>query len=352
MEGAQSEPYAKTPTPAGTQAPQPIDSWSSTQASPMPSHVAHGAWNHSALPAPQNRSTLAGPAQTSAVPFAAYQPSGSIPSTWPIIAAMGITAAFIVGGIYGWVNVYFPVVGIVTLLIAAGASYLIGMAISLGIKVFSLRNPIIAAAIGGASGLLLIPFAWLSFLTVLYWSRTGAPLVRTWIECATSPIDVARNVYGLFSEGWTSIGHTNISGFPLLAGWLIEAGCFIGFATYVAWQAARKPFDEQLGTWHSPQPFGTAFALPGEDPASITRFPAERLPELLPSSPQSPHLLLTFYESGTGGTASVGTLPLVAIDRVVFKDKKADKVRVMEPHYIPPEIVQHLRTFHTFVAPT
>lgn len=282
---------------------------------------------------------MAAAQQAAAVPFTPYKPSGLMGSQWPLAIALGVGAAFVIGGVYGWLNYYNPIVGILTLLIAGGASYGVGWVVSFGVDRFAIRNPMAAAGIGAGAGALLMAFGWVSFVSVLLWDRLEASLVSTWFECVFQPFDMIEFITQvLLPEGWFSIKSWTPSGVVLFIGWLIEAACFVGVAALTAWKRATRPFDEAAGTWYRSSLLPAGFAMPGQDPAAATSIAPQSLAALAPVPVSGPHFVLTVFESGLAGS-----MPLIEVERIKFDGKKKEGSDIMAPCYVPPDLVARLR---------
>lgn len=289
------------------------------------------------------------PALVAEVPeaYTAYVPSGRMGPNWWVVPLLGLAAAFVAGGIYGWLNYYNPIVGILTLFIAGGAGLAVGVVIAKLGKPWKIRNPKVAAVIGAVCGLTLSYFCWTSFLSVLIWARAGQPLVPTWFECAFSPFQAMRfALWELLPEGWFNIHRIKVSGIFLLVGWIVEFGAFVIPVLGLALVGAQEPFSERSDRWFDETELQRPFLLPGTDAATASTVDPRALSGLVPGDPAAPHLAVKLY-----------TLPddpaqaLVAVERRAPKpNKKAksddkieyEKKEILAAHWIPGDLAQQL----------
>jgi hypothetical protein len=309
-------------------------SWSSI-ADVVPSA---GAQAFGASSAPQGVS--AAPAD-----FAAYVPSNCVGGNWFLLPIAGVVVAFLIGGLYGWLNYYNPVFGVVTALIALAAGWAVGEAIAVMVRFASFRHPSRAMLIGVGCGIVLWYFAWVSFLSVLFWARDVGGLVETWFDLAFSPYTVFRHATrGVLPNGWFRVGPVTFSGIFLLFGWLAEACCFLLLCGFVPYKAAKRPFCERSGRWFREESMSRPVVLPGTDAATVGQVDPRSLHDLVPGDPALPHLTVQLH-SLSDDPRSV----LVSVHRVVPRTEKDGTIKnqsteVLSPHFIPPHLAARIRS--------
>lgn len=196
----------------------------------------------------------------------AYVPSGMVGPAWPLALVAGIAGAALLGTIYALLAVFNPCIGVLNVFLAIGAGLLAGKCVVLGVRLGHIRSPKMAVTLGAVTGLFLIVFAWLGFVSLLLGRTGGVSALAVWIGSIRDPSGMFSFIFGpLLENGWFNVRGYVPTGIVLLVSWLVEAGCLMFGCVGTAWVAARSPFNERMGRWYDSELHPGWFVVPGRD---------------------------------------------------------------------------------------
>ena len=286
---------------------------------------------------------------TSAEP---YVPSGFVGAGWPLTLVLGIPAACLFGSIYAVVAVFNPCIGLLNVPIALIAGGIVGASVGLGAKWGKIRNPKVAALLGGGPGILLIVFVWWGFVAVLLARSNKAPLLAIWLDCVRDPGSMLSFIFGpLLSEGWFTVKGYVPTGIVLLVFWVAETLCLLAPCIVLPWLQAEKPFSERLGCWYRRALHPGWFMVAGREPASQEALQASDLASMVIGGSQDARLEVTVHYVPTSPDdilLSVETVtekveePAKKGAEPDPKKKKVHRHEVLAPHFVARSVLDRL----------
>jgi hypothetical protein len=196
-----------------------------------------------------------------------YQHSGTVP-------LMGVVRTFITGFgtatflaiIYSYGIAWIPLV-YVNFLLTLALGGITGAMVTREAKGSKIRQRLVPAVIGCLCGLAGLYIAWAADLV----ARNGVPEGSSYL-IGLNPLVLASYVEFFYSNGLWGIGRAggNVSGLPLAAVWLVEAGIIVGLATRGPWRAYHAlVFCEPCETWTTDE--GNAVRLQDVHIAELVR---------------------------------------------------------------------------------
>ena len=158
----------------------------------------------------------------------------------------GLGSAISIGIAYSYAMFYVPIIYLNFLGTAAfGAA--IGYLVKRSARSGKIRNHFVPAAIGCASALVGLYFAWGADLL----ARTGIP--PNGFLVAFKPQVLWLYIQWFYENGQWAIGQhaqNNVSGIPLAIVWVAEFCTIVGLAAVIPWSEIRKwVFCENCGWW-------------------------------------------------------------------------------------------------------
>jgi hypothetical protein len=180
-----------------------------------------------------------------------YRHSGTAPLLGIVRATIiGTGAATFLAIIYAYAIHYIPFVYL-NLLMTLGMGFVVGIVVSHEAKGGKIRHGLIPALIGLFAGLAGLYVAWGADLI----ARVGIPENRG-VFAGLDPRILMNYVAWFYENGLWGVGRGGgvVSGKPLAAVWLIEAGMIVGLAVLVPWtEFQSNAFCESCDIWTTPE---------------------------------------------------------------------------------------------------
>lgn len=151
--------------------------------------------------------------------------SGKNGQAW-LLPFVGFAAAAVSAFVYGWINVYSPIAGYVSILFVLLLALGSAMPVAFAGRWFRVRSIVQMRIAGAATGVATVWLAWACFAWVLLLKEQGeGPSLLHW---ARSPGDLFSFAQVLAESGWYSINGFEPKGAILWLLWAIEAVIVIG----------------------------------------------------------------------------------------------------------------------------
>jgi hypothetical protein len=182
-----------------------------------------------------------------------YKHSGAVPVMGAVMALMaGALTSLGLGVAYSFTFYYIPFVYlnfVAAMAFGAGTGYVVGLCAREG----KIRNVV---AVGSLAAVAAIAGIYAEWGSTVYAMSPTEELSQLWTEAGIytfHPLAIQNLMLGLFGEGsWGVIANANITGWPLVALWIIEAGLVVGLSVKTAVdQIAERPFCERCQLWVS-----------------------------------------------------------------------------------------------------
>ena len=213
-----------------------------------------------------------------------YEHSGKLGQSWWTAPLAGLIVAVVGGFLYAYVDVYSPVVGVITLLVVFG--FVVAMAVAVGTAGYfgKCRNPLFLRIVGFATGLLGWYVSWVVFEYALLHRGQGAQLSLG--ELFSSPSlqwEIAKKIA---ANGWFRALGMQPKGVVLWTIWGIEALLLVGGTTFLSSAALEdEVFCEPCNEWTSDSQIELTDP---EDPQNVLLVQEENLEPILEFAPASP----------------------------------------------------------------
>ena len=179
-----------------------------------------------------------------------YHHSGALGMGPVVVPIVGIVAAIALSVAYSYINLYSPVVGVITLGVLVGYSALVGYAIGWAGLLAKCRNRYFVAAMGFICSLIAVYAQWAVFAYALIRRNAEAPLEFTMVDVFLNPAWLWSFILDLNRTGWYAIFDNHQTGLSLWIFWTVEAFTIVGVGTLVASLAfADRVFCERCGQW-------------------------------------------------------------------------------------------------------
>ena len=160
----------------------------------------------------------------------------------------GAGTAISLGVAYSYASVYIPFL-YVHFVLTGALGIVLGLLVKQAARSGRIRNRLVPAAIGLASGVVGLYFAWGGDLL----ARKMLP-PNVGILTAFKPLILWSYIEWAYEHGLWTLGKHNgpVTGIPLAGAWLAEAAIIIGLATYFPWNEIREwVFCESCGWWET-----------------------------------------------------------------------------------------------------
>ncbi|MCJ8331525.1 MAG: hypothetical protein HRT89_07290 [Lentisphaeria bacterium] len=178
-----------------------------------------------------------------------YQHSGKIGTSPLIIFFLGIPSTMILGFIYGYVSVYNPLTGIVSVLLILLFSVAVGIQISLLGKSGKCRNMPFLYLAGFILGVFAVYYSWVVFLYA-FTNRFVDGSEITLLKLILNPGKMWDYMGLIAKEGWFEVSGSKIKGGLLWAAWIGEALFIIIASTISAtFMVNEMIFCENCNKW-------------------------------------------------------------------------------------------------------
>jgi hypothetical protein len=149
---------------------------------------------------------------------------------------LGIFAGLIGAFLYAYIDVYSPVVGVISLFVVLGLGFGVGLAVGMAGKAGHCRNAALLHGIGFLVGLVTLYFSWVFFEWVLL--RRGEEAAEfgftALVNIALSPGTVWEIAKSIAETGWYSIKSADVKGIGSWITWGLEAVMMVGLVTVAA----------------------------------------------------------------------------------------------------------------------
>lgn len=181
----------------------------------------------------------------------AYTPSGKLGNGLLLMPLVGVVSAAVLGVVYGYVNVYNPLIYVQvlgTMFYAAGIGYPLLKAAEWS----KCRSVGATVLISGVTGLIALYTAWVAFEHALIgrWGSSGT--TPTLLQLFSSPSSVWDIAWSINDTGWFTLfrSKTNLSGIILTLFWIAEAAVVIGITVVIPLGFVRgRVFCEDCNVW-------------------------------------------------------------------------------------------------------
>lgn len=173
-----------------------------------------------------------------------YKASGRFsPAALVLMLGMGSTAGLLLGGLYGALGFYSPVIYLNAVVVGM-VSLGLGRGVVQMARGVHLRHPLLAGACGAVTGLAAWYASWVAWIFVLG-GQTREVLLLDPRELIHAAQQVAR------AGAWSLGGNGEpVTGGLLKGVWAVEALVLIGFAAvWTALDVARRPYSEKAQRW-------------------------------------------------------------------------------------------------------
>lgn len=179
---------------------------------------------------------------------AVYKPSGKLGTALVLVPIAGLVSALVLGVVYGFINVYNPLIYI-EVLATFFFGLILGMAVAHTAVFAKCRNPGVAGLLGVVLGSAGFYFGWAAFTYALIQRSTSAPGL-TLTGCLANPSLIWNFASVLAPTGWYTIFGATPSGALLWVIWFVEAVIIIGASGFYAYTTIEeKVFCEACGGW-------------------------------------------------------------------------------------------------------
>lgn len=177
-----------------------------------------------------------------------YRWSGRFDASGAALALSGgLATAALLGAAYAYADLYIPIVGVVSVLLACACGFGTGLATGTALRAARVRHAGLAWAVLGLAAAAAVDAGWAVWMFA-FLRRSGleaqlVPLVR-------DPRLLWRSIVMVSESGAWELGGTTPTGPALWVAWACEAATIVGLAVftgYKAWNAA--PYCERCGTW-------------------------------------------------------------------------------------------------------
>ena len=261
-----------------------------------------------------------------------YSPSGKSGNSLLLtpLACLPLTA--IAALIYGYICVYNPLVGYVSILLPLGYGAAIGYCLKGSLKISKCRNPGVAAVLSAGVIAFAIYCAWTCFIfALLDRNASAASPSPTLIRIFTSPAATFNFMCSLASTGWFSIGSGTPSGVVLWLFWIAEAGMIAYVAMIAPLEFTKQTvFCEDCDTWCDAKNDLSRYVPPSGDAekkARIERGDLTVVADLTPSSSRMANQYLRLDSQRCKQCNETSTFQLSRITITVDKNgKRQEKV--------------------------
>ncbi|MDA3963347.1 MAG: hypothetical protein PF961_21385 [Planctomycetota bacterium] len=179
-----------------------------------------------------------------------YQHSGKMGSAPLLVPVLGVPLLFVTSLIYGYIAVYSPIVGYLTVLILLGYVFVNGFGLALIARFARCRSERFLWLAGLGAGLVALYFSWAEFEHALInrYASGGQHVAQA--EILLSPGAMWGVAGEIAAEGWYAVFGATPSGFVLWLMWLVEAGIIVGGVTlFTAAAISREVYCEDCGKW-------------------------------------------------------------------------------------------------------
>jgi hypothetical protein len=274
-----------------------------------------------------------------------YQPSGNLGLSPLLAPALSVAAAVILAVAYGYILVYLPIVGYISVFILGALAAALGYSTAWACKISQCRNPLFIKALGLLVGLLAFYFSWAAFEYALI-ARTTANFEGSLVGLLLSPLTIKDIAVAINTEGWYTLKSWTPKGTTLWIFWGIEALVMIVGTPWIASKLSNNyVFCERCSSWctASTKQNAPGLQMP-ESEEQFARLRAGELSELaeLPYATEFDSFLLRVHNwmcSRCGETAAV------RLDGVSFtvddKGERSETVDQLTPILITTTEVIH-----------
>jgi hypothetical protein len=190
-----------------------------------------------------------------------YKHSGAAPLLGVLAALLaGLAAAIPCAFIYAYALWYIPIPFCALLPLAFGAA--VGFAVAKIAEWGRVRNNLIVGTIGLLCGLAALYVYWGAY----FWAYNGVGRTGLW---AFTPRGLLLFGLHLFEKGSWGLGNNNdhVTGWLLVAVWIIEACVVLGLTVVVALLNSERPFCERCQAWTDAERGVARLASSGAEPA-------------------------------------------------------------------------------------
>ncbi|MBE7467173.1 MAG: hypothetical protein HS116_27180 [Planctomycetes bacterium] len=183
-----------------------------------------------------------------------YRHSGIMGAGPAAMLVAGMATAAVLGIVYGFLNVWNPLL-YVQFFATWGYALALGWMVGRAGIASKCRSPLMAAVSGTVVGVAGLYVAWASFMFALV-QKFGSPGAGfSLLSCLMSPLGVLSFVPTLAGAGWFNLFGWTPTGVALYAFWLVEAGMIVGGSVmYAKAELDKRVFCESCNGWCEVKP--------------------------------------------------------------------------------------------------
>ena len=182
-------------------------------------------------------------------PISTYRPSMGFRIGYFPAAPFAIFPTAVVGGwLYNFLATTFPIFGIVTVVLCVAYTSVLASVHASALTKHHVRNPILSAAGGFATGAIGLYTSWAAFLSLMPTAPSRLGDIG-YLGYLASPTAIAEGIRATSESGWYSIFGWEVSGSLWLGSVGVEAVFIVVGSTAIALDASSKVYCEACDRW-------------------------------------------------------------------------------------------------------